>query len=654
MHRFDIGIVIVSYNVRHFLERCLLSVQNAVVDGLKIETWVVDNASVDGTADMVESQFPGVNFIGNADNVGFSSANNQAIRMMDAKYVLLLNPDTILEEKTLKMCFDFMEGKPKAGVVGVRMIDGAGVFLPESKRSVPNLWNSFCKLFYLSDLFQSSKIFSGYNLGYLPEHETHKVEVLCGAFMFIRNQVLDEIGLLDEDFFMYGEDIDLSYRILKANYEVWYYPETTIIHYKGESTKKGSFNYLKTFYGAMQIYVNKHYGQGDARIFAKVINMAIAVRGFISGIGAVLAVVFRPILDMVLIVFMLYLVKSGWANYYFENSHYYDESPIYWIFGGYALIWVLVLWLNGYYDRNRAGERSFQSLWIGTVLILLVYALLPVWLRTSRAIILLGTIGSYIIVTLTAWFTGLKKSKQSYRVKSPTIAIVANQENAAILKTVIESTMDCDTCYFIAPNQDQYHSFFTNTLASLPNIVKKLGINEVVYGSEDVAMKDIIQSMTDIGQNVSFKIGSAISQKIIGSDDRNAPGEFFSLDVKYKLADFRMLRFKRILDLCLALIFIPFIPFLWILSGFSSKIVENIVRVVLGHRTWVGYTGQQQDYHFLPELPQAVVPINATDIGIICDQKDFKAMNTAYARNYNIWQDVKIVLTSALSIKRLK
>ena len=532
MYRFDIGIVIVSYNVRHFLERCLQSVQNAVIDGLKVEIWVVDNASVDGTKDMMREHFPDVRFIVNDINVGFSAANNQAIRQMNAKYVLLLNPDTIIEEKTLKLCYDFMECRLKAGVTGVRMIDGAGIFLPESKRSVPNLWNSFCKLFYLSDIFPKSTFFSGYNLGYLPEMETNEVEVLCGAFMFIRSSVLDETGLLDEAFFMYGEDIDLSYRILKAGYEVWYYPETTIIHYKGESTKKGSFNYLKTFYGAMQIYVNKHYGQGDAKLFAKVINLAITVRGIISGIVALLTSVFRPLTDMVLMMLALNAVKSWWAEYYFQDSTYYDESPTNWIFGGYALIWTVALWMNGYYNNTRDLKKRLSSMAIGTMLILVIYALLPEYFRTSRAIILWGTVAGFIVLSFTAWVFGRKDSNKKLRISHTSIAIVASENNAIILKNVLKSSYDCDNWYYIAPDQEQYNAFFANTLEHLPDVVKKLGIGEIIYGSEDVPMERIIQSMTAIGQEVAFKIGSAVSKKIIGSDDRNEQGALITLKVR--------------------------------------------------------------------------------------------------------------------------
>ncbi|MBK9743677.1 MAG: glycosyltransferase family 2 protein [Saprospiraceae bacterium] len=161
MFTHDIGIVIVNYNVRHFLIQCLQSVRHSHTNNLKIDVWVVDNASVDGSQALISQNFPEVHLIANEKNVGFSAANNQAIREMNAKYVLLLNPDTVLEEDTLQKCFAFMEEHTDAGAVGVRMIDGSGKFLPESKRKIPDLWNSFCKLTFLSDLFPSSKLFVG-------------------------------------------------------------------------------------------------------------------------------------------------------------------------------------------------------------------------------------------------------------------------------------------------------------------------------------------------------------------------------------------------------------------------------------------------------------------------------------------------------------
>ena len=649
MHKFDIGIVIVSYNVRHFLEQCLRSVQNAVSENLSVEVWVVDNDSVDGTEKMMNELFPDIHFIANDKNVGFSTANNQAIREMDAKYILLLNPDTIVVENTLQLCYEFMEQRPKAGVVGVRMIDGAGKFLPESKRNVPNLWNSFCKLSYLSDLFPRSKLFSGYNLGYLPEMETNKVEVLCGAFMFIRNQVLEEIGLLDEAFFMYGEDIDLSYRILKAGYDVWYYPETTIIHYKGESTKKGSLNYLRLFYGAMHIYVSKHYGQGDARVFARIINMAITVRAVLSAIVNVLTALIRPLLDMILLFISLYGIKLFWAGYYFQDKDYYDDSPILWILATYVLIWVFVLWINGYYENVKDWYKRLTSLVAGTVIILLIYALLPEWLRSSRAIILLGSVAGMIVLSLTSLMWKLRQYGKKSVFDDYNIAIVASKSNAVKLQNILEASRKCGTFYYIAPDKEIYDVHYTNIMDNLPKVVKELKVDEVVYNSEDVQMQDIIQSMSTIGTNVALKIGSSRTQSIIGSDDRNAQGELFSLEVKYRLDDISTLRYKRLVDIILAFIFIPLSPILFVINSFRMNIFVNIFKVLVGMSTWVGYGGSLQDYDFLPQLPKAVIPYpesgrSPSDVP--------RSANIEYARHYMVLRDVLIVFKNIFRLGR--
>ncbi len=283
----QISIIIVNYNVRYFLEQALRSVLKAS-EGMDNEIWVVDNNSSDDSVRMVSENFPNIKLIANKENVGFSKANNQAIKECNGKYVLLLNPDTVIEENTLKKCYDFMERTPEAGGLGVRMIDGAGKFLPESKRGFPTPFVAFCKTFGLSKFFPKSKIFNRYHLGYLPENETNEIEVLAGAFMLMPKAVLDKIGMLDEAFFMYGEDIDLSYRITKGGFKNYYFPETTIIHYKGESTKKGSLNYVKTFYQAMIIFAKKHFQGTGATFFVLMLQMAIYLRASITLISNLL------------------------------------------------------------------------------------------------------------------------------------------------------------------------------------------------------------------------------------------------------------------------------------------------------------------------------------------------------------------------------
>ena len=232
MNDILISIIIVNYNVKYFLEQCLTSVSRAI-EGINAEIYVVDNNSTDGSVEYLRSRFPQVIFIENVSNPGFSKANNQAIELAKGKYILLLNPDTIIGEDILHNLCAFMEKHSEAGGVGVKMLDGRGNFLPESKRSFPSPWVSFCKIFGLSKLFPYSSVFSKYSLLYLEADKQHCVDVLSGAFMLLRKEALDKCGLLDTSFFMYGEDIDLSYRLVLGGYKNYYLPEK-ILHYKGE------------------------------------------------------------------------------------------------------------------------------------------------------------------------------------------------------------------------------------------------------------------------------------------------------------------------------------------------------------------------------------------------------------------------------------
>lgn len=254
-----ISIVIVNYRVKYFLEQALRSVRAALTaHPMEAEIFVVDNHSQDDSLDYLAPRFPEVRFIANTENVGFARANNQAMELATGQYVLLLNPDTVVAEDTLHEVCQFMDSHPDAGGVGVKMLDGNGRFLPESKRGFPTPWVSFCKIFGLSALFPHSRLFGRYHLKYLSPDECHQIDILSGAFMFMRRATLDKSGLLDESFFMYGEDIDLSYRLVLAGYHNYYLP-TPIIHYKGESTKKGSLRYVRIFYEAMLIFFEKHY-----------------------------------------------------------------------------------------------------------------------------------------------------------------------------------------------------------------------------------------------------------------------------------------------------------------------------------------------------------------------------------------------------------
>ena len=265
-----LSVVIVSYNVRSYLDNCLASVRKAL-EGIEGEVFVVDNASTDDTLTLLPDRYPEVRFIANEDNVGFASANNQAIRLAKGEYVLLLNPDTTVAEHTLREAVSFMDEHPQAGGAGVMMHNEDGSLAPESRRAIPTPWVSAMKMLGYS---------SQYYMSHLPWDKPCQIEVISGAFCLLRHSALDQIGLLDEDFFMYGEDIDLSYRLLKGGYQNWYLP-LPIVHFKGKSTRKSEYRYVHVFYQAMLIFFRKHYSHLSF-FYTLPVKAAIYFRAFIA------------------------------------------------------------------------------------------------------------------------------------------------------------------------------------------------------------------------------------------------------------------------------------------------------------------------------------------------------------------------------------
>lgn len=287
----ELSVIIVSYNVRDFLRQCLYSVKKAS-EKIICEIFVVDNNSEDGSVEMIKNEFPDVFLIANSVNSGFSAANNQAIRKSQGRFILLLNPDTIVEKDTFSKCISFMDSHADSGATGVRMVNGEGRFLPESKRAFPSLLTAFFKTSGLSFLFPYSRFFNNYYLPQINCKNTSLTEVISGAFMFIRREAMNKTGLLDEEFFMYGEDIDLSYRLFRSGYNNYYFPETSIIHYKGRSTARNSFKDILHFYDAMRIYVRKRTSEGNYGLFMVFIISAIYLREGLALMNRILRLIF--------------------------------------------------------------------------------------------------------------------------------------------------------------------------------------------------------------------------------------------------------------------------------------------------------------------------------------------------------------------------
>ncbi len=644
----DLSVVIVNYNVRYFLEQCLHSVEKAV-KGLDAEVFVVDNQSVDGSCAMVHELFPWVKLISNQQNVGFSKANNQAIRLATGRYILLLNPDTVVEEDSFRKLIAFADENPDAGGIGVKMIDGKGRFLPESKRAMPTPSVSFYKIFGLTALFPHSKTFARYYLGHLDKDKSHKVEILAGAFMFLRKSALDKIGLLDEQFFMYGEDIDLSYRILEAGYANYYLSDITIIHYKGESTKKGSINYVKIFYQAMILFARKHFSSKNAGIYIFIIQLAIYLRAGVAVMSRFVRKVFPPLMDAALIYAGFYLLLPWWESFQFHPG-YYPDLLMQIMVPAYSAIWVGSMLVLRAYHRPISFGKAIRGLALGTILILLLYSLLREDLRFSRAIILLGFGWAFTSISLFRWLAS-KINLPGYQSSgngSKRILIVATKEESARIQSLINQTnLKAEVIGMVSPSSSFPQDDYLGSMQQLHEIVQINAVDEIIFSGKDIESREIIQQMHQLSDiQVDFKIAPQGSSSVIGSNSIDTAGELYVISHN-SIARRENVRTKRLFDIALSLLMIPAFPAIWLLYPSSIPQLRNLFQVMKGNKSWVGYfVGNKVSVAHLPAIKTGVFsPVSQLDPLHLTTELIEKA-NLLYSKDYSMQKDWQIVWRS--------
>lgn len=623
-----LSIVIINYNVQYFLEQCLLSVQRAIVN-IPAEVFVVDNASTDDSVQMIRQKFSFVKIIANTINVGFSKANNQAIQFATGEFVLLLNPDTVVAEDTFEKCIAFMQQHTKAGAIGVRMVDGKGVFLPESKRGLPTPFVAFCKTFGLSALFPKSKTFGRYHLGFLPENEINEVDILSGAFMFMRKSALDKVGLLDEAFFMYGEDVDLSYRITKGGFKNYYLPTTTIIHYKGESTKKGSLNYVKVFYNAMIIFARKHYSGNQSGIFTLLINFAIVFRGMLTLLAALFASSYLFIIDALFSFVGIYFIKSYWEDMIKYSEHYYPNEFLFLVVPGYILIWIAATFLNGGYDKPFKASNILRGIFTGTIAIAVLYAFIPDAWRFSRAIILLGATWTAFEMLVTRMTYHLVKY-QSFTIQNDLerkTLIVAQTETMraeAILRSLGRSSE------IIQNNQIGYTA----------RAIAINDTNEVIFCSHDFLFADIIKQLTICGRQIDYKILNPDTDALIGSNSKNTAGDLYVAEKNYALFSPQNKRSKRVLDLTVCSILLLLLPINLLLIQNRSGFWRNWWMVFIGVKSWVGLSEQTIKSNKFSEAFTGVLKPYQRFSKIMFNDSEKLQVELHYVRHYNVNMDI--------------
>jgi len=529
----ELSVIIVSYNVRHFLEQCLYSVRKAA-EHHTCEIFVVDNNSADGSCSLVTNLFPEVRLIRNTDNAGFSAACNQAIRISKGKFILLLNPDTVVEEDTFTKCLDFMKEHPDAGAMGVKMINGNGKLLPESKRALPTPATAFFKLSGLAWLFPKSRLFNRYYLGHLDSSETTEAEIISGAFMFINKEALERTGLLDENFFMYGEDIDLSYRLIKAGYKNYYFPGVKIIHYKGESTRKSKINYIVYFYRAMLIFTKKHYGKKGSISFTFLISLAIYFWGLIALLKSFFKRFLLPIADAAIIYFLFTVIIPVWEKYKFGGGYSYPDIFSDILIPVYSAVIVFSVYIAGGYKVPSRISNVLKGIVTATTIILVIYALLPLDLRFSRAVIVLGGIATLIIIPsyrILIAAAGLRITQNAFTRAKKSI-IVGDKDGYEDIRNLISSgSINSLIAGRVSIKEEDMSAEVLGNLKQIKEVIRINRIDEVIFSTKDLSASQIINSMHRLSDsNVIIKIAPYGEKVIIGSNSVNQIKEFYPAD----------------------------------------------------------------------------------------------------------------------------
>ncbi len=647
----DLSIIIVNYNVKEFLQNLLHSLAKATT-GIKSEIIIVDNASDDGSVEMLREKFPGITLIANNDNKGFSKANNQGLVIAKGKYLLLLNPDTIVQEDTFHTLIKFFEETPDAGMVGCKILNPDGTLQLACRRSFPGPWTSFCKVTGLSTLFPNSKIFARYNLTYLDENQTYEVDAISGSFMMLKRECYEKIGGLDEQFFMYGEDLDLCYRTQKGGYKVYYVHLTQIIHYKGESTRRSSLDETKIFYSAMKLFVKKHLS--SSLLVEFILIFAIWLREIFAFLGKHKLIIISLAADYLFFNLSLFLAERIYSL--FGDWKGFPEFSLPIVYTIPALFYLVIASLSGVYKRDSLSVlRSLISVFISFFIISSLTFFFKDY-AYSRAVVIISFIILFFNVAI--WRIILKLifrfgfTKNDFRqVRTLIIGTKESSLNIA-RKLKTRYTTYHNIIGLVGLTRKNINETIDGfevigSIENLKKVIRESKTNEVIFSTEELSYNQIMSLVAECqGEDVEFKVVGSSSDFLVGKSSVAVLDEIPLIEIDYNISKISHRIFKRAFDIVISLPVLFFIfPFIYLstLVGKKKTLISNFIlqmpSVIIGEASFVG-----------PKKPERYADLYLGKKGLTGywyleenDEDENGRADIFYAKNHNIWLDLEIL-----------
>ena len=649
-----VSVVIVSFNVRGFLESLINSLRRSL-EGIESEIVVVDNSSDDDTVEFLKKNFQDVKLIENHLNLGFGKANNQGVEASSGEYLLLINPDAVVGENTIREMLAFSKEHPDAGATSCKVLNADGTLQKTCRRGFPTPWVAFTKISGLSAVFPRTRLFGRYNLTYLNPEEDHEVDAIGGSFMFIPRHVFEEVSGFDEDYFMYGEDIDLCYKIKRAGYKVYYTPSTSAIHFKGESTRRSNINQTYEFYRAMSVFVEKRYGMNT--LLSRLLRLAILLNRQMRSAVLWLGKVWPMVVDFVVIMIAMFVGE-------FVRTHKIYAIPSYgkpYFYIAPAIAFVLFGSSVGVYGENKF---SFRLSLLTAFLTFLLFSSLTFFFKEfafSRLIVLIASAMMFVILPGWRLLYQLRTSVGTSRhpfFGRKTLVVGMDERSVQLIKKIRSKvSMGYDIVGIVSEGGTSEQRLLgikvVGNLAELPRLIRERKIDDVIFASGKVSYSQVLQAVGSVKDpSVSFKLVPDTMDVIIGKTYVDGLADIPFVDIDYHLNRTRNVKAKRALDILFAL---TGLALLWpsLMSGRDNalrRVYRKLPKVLAGKMSTVGrseYYMQGSDELFGKMGVTGVVQLNR---GQSLSTEEVEKLYIYYARNQSVWLDLEIIAKSFLQL----